>query len=236
MSVDEGWNKVKDVMKQSGYGLGKNEGGVELGALTNYEIASDIKHLGMRLARYKFVAKLMMYEREVSALELGCNEAWGALMMRQNTNLKKWIGLDFDPDAMAWNRKFMPSEFEFVEGDFFQFKASTEDTFNLIYSLDVIEHIEPDTEDDFCRIITRNLRDDGTAVIGTPNIAMSPYASETSRQDHINLYDQRRLFETMKRHFNNVYIFNMNDEIVHTGFAPMACYIFAVCSSPIKGV
>ena len=28
MSVDEGWNKVKDVMKQSGYGLGKNEGGV----------------------------------------------------------------------------------------------------------------------------------------------------------------------------------------------------------------
>ena len=27
MSVDEGWNKVKGVMKQSGYGLGKNEGG-----------------------------------------------------------------------------------------------------------------------------------------------------------------------------------------------------------------
>lgn len=31
MSVDEGWNKVKGVMKQSGYGLGKNEGGGRTG-------------------------------------------------------------------------------------------------------------------------------------------------------------------------------------------------------------
>ena len=233
MAEDKGWSKVKNVIEQSSCTLGERRGGVELGMLTNYEVMSDIKHLGMRLARYKFIAKLMMYEQEIWALELGCSEAWGALMMKQNTNLKKWVGLDFDSDAMEWNCKFMTSEFEFVEGDFFKFEDSGKNKFNLIYSVDVIEHIEPDTEDDFCRIITKNLTNDGTAVIGTPNITMKPYASESARQDHINLYDQKRLFETMKRHFKNVYIFNMNDEIVHTGFAPMACYIFAVCNGLI---
>ena len=32
----------------------------------------------------------------------------------------------------------------------------------------------------------------------------------------------------MERYFNNVFMFSMNDEVVHTGFHKMAHYIFAV--------
>jgi len=46
---------------------------------------------------------------------------------------------------------------------------------------------------------------------------------------HINLYDQKRLYMLMSKFFHNVFIFHMNDEVVHTGFAPMTCYIFALC-------
>ena len=33
----------------------------------------------------------------------------------------------------------------------------------------------------------------------------------------------------MLDHFHNVFIFSMNDEVVHTGFAPMPHYYFALC-------
>ena len=42
----------------------------------------------------------------------------------------------------------------------------------------------------------------------------------------------RRLVElarVMARHFENVFLFSMNDEVVHTGFHPMAHYLFTLC-------
>lgn len=102
--------------------------------------------------------------------------------------------------------------------------------FDCAISLDVIEHIEKRYENEYMKAITRNLEKNGTAIIGTPNITMTPYASEGSRIAHINLFDQRRLYDLAKNYFENVFIFGMNDEVVNTGFEPMACYIFAVCS------
>ena len=32
----------------------------------------------------------------------------------------------------------------------------------------------------------------------------------------------------MENYFENVFMFSMNDEVVHTGFPPMANYIFGV--------
>jgi hypothetical protein len=34
----------------------------------------------------------------------------------------------------------------------------------------------------------------------------------------------------MERYFHAVFLFSMNDEVVHTGFAPMAHYLIAVCT------
>jgi hypothetical protein len=33
----------------------------------------------------------------------------------------------------------------------------------------------------------------------------------------------------MQRHFADVFIFSMNDEVVHTGFYALAHYLFALC-------
>ena len=117
--------------------------------------------------------------------------------------------------------------FKFIEGNFFEPDLINEQ-FDAVMSLDVIEHIEPKMEDRFCEVVTDCLTDEGVAIIGTPNITLSPYASEPSRIAHINLYDQKRLYDLMSRYFDNVFIFNMNDEVINTSFAPMACYIFAV--------
>jgi hypothetical protein len=41
--------------------------------------------------------------------------------------------------------------------------------------------------------------------------------------------------DLLGRHFYNVFLFSMNDEVVHTGFFPMAQYILGLACSPRGG-
>lgn len=227
MKEDKVWENAKGIVKS-------NVEGKSLGYYTDSEMAIDIKHYMFRLARYKFVAKLMRYEKAVNVLELGCNEAWGALLLKQNIDLSSYKGIDFDNDTIEWNKENLSNEFSFSCDDFFTCVKELDKRYDLILALDVIEHIAREKEDEFCQLFSKGLSKRGTAIIGTPHINMMPYASEGSKVAHINMYDQKRLFQTCKRYFNNVYIFNMNDEVVHTGMDAMACYIFAVCSNPFN--
>ena len=117
---------------------------------------------------------------------------------------------------------------EFVEDNFLNHNYGK---FDVVISIDVIEHINKEIEDQYLNTIYNNLDNNGTAIIGTPNIMINPYASEASRIAHINLFSQERLYKLCKSKFNNVFIFNMNDEIIHTGMDQMSCYIFAVCTN-----
>ncbi len=218
------WQKAKSVLTQDGFCLGPYYGNM---------MYHDIKHMSFTLSRYKFVCKLLMYKKQISICELGCQEALGAIMFHQEADLQRYVGIDLDAEAIQWNKENLEGPFEFIEANFFEYMPDEE--FDAIISLDVIEHIQPDREDEYCRIITSHLKNSekscgGVAIIGTPNIVMFPYANESAKIAHINLYDQKRLYELCARYFKNVFIFNMNDEIVHTGFAPMSCYIFAVCT------
>ena len=200
----------------------------QLGTYYSYMVNADIKHLSFTLSRYKFASKLLMYKEHTNLLEMGCQEALGALLFQQNINLDRYVGIDLDAEAIKWNKEYLPKDFEFICANFFECTKLGEKEFDAVVSLDVIEHIAPEKEEQYCEIICKNLKQDGVAIVGTPNIAFSPYASEGSKIGHINLYDQKRLYKLMNRYFHNVFIFNMNDEVVHTGFAPMSCYIFAV--------
>ena len=67
------------------------------------------------------------------------------------------------------------------------------------------------------------------AVFGTPNSATDAFASPPSRAGHVNLFDADRFSATLERRFAHVFLFSMNDEMIHTGFAPMAHYYLALC-------
>ena len=49
----------------------------------------------------------------------------------------------------------------------------------------------------------------------------------------MNCKDGKELQAVMERHFDNVFLFSMNDEVVHTGFTPMAHYLLALCVGPL---
>jgi hypothetical protein len=40
--------------------------------------------------------------------------------------------------------------------------------------------------------------------------------------------------ELMMEYFENVFMFSMNDEVVHTRFQPIAQYLFALCAGKLK--
>ena len=80
----------------------------------------------------------------------------------------------------------------------------------------------------------RSLKPFGTVLIGTPSLASQVHASQRSKEGHVNCKTGEDLIETCKRHFENVYLFGMNDEVLHTGHSEMCHYYFTLCVNPKK--
>jgi len=139
---------------------------------------------------------------------------------------KKVVAVDFDERAINWAKENIIKEnIAFQKRDFFKNKIGE---FEAVVCTDVIEHINKNQENIFLNSILRNLKKDGFCIIGTPNITASKYACKASKIGHINLFDAERLKKLLLKKFNNVFIFGMNDEVVHTGYYPMCHYLFAL--------
>ncbi len=195
------------------------------GLMSNYVWFTDPKRIVFLLSRYKFVAK--MFSGFKNVLEVGCAGGFGARIVNQEVDHLTAIDIDpvFIEDAKEKLRE--PYNFECVIHDILASPMSKK--FDGIYSLDVIEHVPQEKEKLFMLNIVKSLRSTGTVIIGTPSIQSQAYASQVSKGGHVNCKDQTQLKKLMLHHFHNVFIFSMNDEVVHTGFYPMAHYLIALC-------
>jgi len=208
--------------KKSDMAEGSVKKSKHLGRHWSYNLHDDPKRLAFVLARYRFAARMACSGKKV--LELGCSEGIGAPILSEFAT--KYTGVDMDGSAVfSAKTNFSGTKCRFFEGDFLGKKYGI---FDSIISMDVIEHIHAKFEAQFFSTVQKNLGIDGICVVGTPNIAAEQYASPTSRLGHVNLYSADRLAKSMRTIFHNVFIFSMNDEIVHTGFAPMAHYLIVV--------
>lgn len=219
MKEREAWAKVKDRF---------DDKYVELGHHWSYNIYNDPKRLMFVLSRYKFAAKMACKGTHV--LELGCSEGIGVPILSEFS--KSYTGVDNDNDSiMTSDKNWGCDDIKFINEDFLGKRYGE---FDSIISLDVIEHIEKRDEPVFFETIYSNLAYDGICIIGTPNITAAGYASDASMKGHINLFDAGRLERSFKEMFHNVFIFGQNDEVIHTGFAPMAHYLIVVGFCKIK--
>jgi hypothetical protein len=103
--------------------------------------------------------------------------------------------------------------------------------FDEAYSIDVPEHILPADEDRFIGYIVRSITPTGACIIGTPSLESQTYASKASKEGHVNSKSAPQLKALMQRYFHNVFMFSMNDEVAHTGFHPLAHYLFVICAN-----
>ena len=202
------------------------EGFARFGLMSNQTWHDDPMRLLFMLSRYKFVAKMFAGRRHV--LEIGCADAFGTRFVRQAA--ARVTAADFDPvfirDAAA-RKDDSGWDVECITHDILD--GPVAGGFDAAFSLDVLEHIAPENETAFVSNIVRSVEKNAPVIIGTPSLQSQQYASPPSREGHINCKDSKSLLALLETYFYNVFIFSMNDEVVHTGFYPMAHYWIALC-------
>lgn len=206
--------------------LKERKGLTRLGLMSSQAWHDDPKHLLFLLARYKFVAKLLSGKQHV--LEIGCADAFGTRLVLQE--VETLTAVDFDPVFVRDAKDRMDPDWNFNCRVHDMLDGPVPGNFDGAYSLDVIEHIPVDRERRFVRNIAASLTDQGVLIIGSPSLNSQVYASKLSKEGHVNCKHAPGLKELMQEFFDHVFVFSMNDEMVHTGYYPMAHYLIALCA------
>jgi 2-polyprenyl-3-methyl-5-hydroxy-6-metoxy-1,4-benzoquinol methylase len=197
-----------------------------LGLMTNQVWHEDPRRLGFILARYKFVAKMLSGSRAVA--EIGCGDAFATRIVQQEVDAV--TAYDFDPIFVQDIRRRQSAEWPISAQLHDILERPLPQQYDAVYTLDVIEHIPPEKEDTFISNLSASLAHHGVLIVGSPSLESQTYASPQSKVGHINCKSGRALKLLLERYFHSVFLFSMNDEVVHTGFYPMAHYLLALCS------
>lgn len=200
------------------------------GLMSGQTWAEDPKHLGFVLARYKFVAKMLAGRRNV--LEIGCGDGFYARVVAQTVD--RVTATDFDPVFIEAARERQDERWPIEMRAHDITRGPVEGDFDGAYSLDVLEHVPQVDEDRFLANLAASLRPDGVAVLGMPSLESQAYASPQSKAGHVNCKTGDDFKRLLERYFEYVFMFSMNDEVVHTGFSKMAHYLLGLCAAPRK--
>jgi len=225
--------KAKDIYlhQESSSEIEKFTEGFQLGQYNTRHLLSDPRRIGFLFARYKFVAKMLQGYNKV--MEIGCQEGLGSMVVAQSVG--HLVATDFYKphiDSCRSRLDSLTQNIEFRGHDIID--SPIQENFDGAFSLDVIEHIDPNQEDFFMTNVVASLSDHGVLILGAPSLESQHYASPASKAGHINCKTGEDMRSFCHNFFHNVFMFGMNDEVVHTGFLPMAHYLIALCVHPKK--
>ena len=196
---------------------------IEFGRHVGYWFRHSPRRLLHSMSYYKFASKLIGPGKRV--LDVGCGEGLGTWLLGVENGFARGVDTDADAVAVAARNFGHDPRVEFAAEDFL---AAPSHEWDAVVNFDVIEHILPANVGAFWGRLAGCLAYDGIAVVGTPNVTSDQYAGPVTRAGHVNLYSGERLESEMKEHFHHAFMFGANDEVVHTGFLPMAHYLIAV--------
>lgn len=202
-------------------------GRTKFGLMSNQVWHDDPKRLLFVLSRYKFVSKILAGRS--CALEIGCADAFGTRLVRQVVPCV--LATDIDPifidDCLA-RENGSPWPIDYRVHDIVA--GPVADEFDAVFSLDVFEHIQAEFERQFIRNVRDSMGKNAVLVLGCPSLESQAYASPGSKEGHVNCKSGDQLRDLFQEYFESVFLFSMNDEVVHTGFTKMANYLFLVCT------
>jgi 2-polyprenyl-3-methyl-5-hydroxy-6-metoxy-1,4-benzoquinol methylase len=183
--------------------------------------------LMVKLARYKFVARLLKASDNV--LEVGSGSGIGSIFISQHA--KHVTALESTKReweyACSLNRR---SNVKFLNQSFFEFGSG--ESYDAVLALDVIEHFDVEGGHKLVKKMADHCATNGIVFVGTPSIYSFPHQGTYSQAAHIHCYDQAELTVLMDNYFGRTIAFSMSDEIVHTGHPKMAWYYFVLGFNP----
>ncbi|WNK00317.1 class I SAM-dependent methyltransferase [Thalassospiraceae bacterium LMO-JJ14] len=207
--------------------LREKQGLPRFGLMSGYVWHDDPKRLVFMLSRYKFVSKMLGGRDNV--LEVGCGDGFGSRIVRQSVG--KLTGIDFDPVFIEDGKQIVDPRWpvELAVHDIMD--GPVDGSFDGIYSLDVMEHIPASNEHRYIENLHASLSGNGILIVGMPSLESQNHASPASKAGHVNCKSGLDLKAAFEAYFDSVLLFSMNDEVVHTGFHPLAHYLFVICSA-----
>ncbi len=211
-------------MKKQSLHIPSTEDRMEFGPIISYSMLHDPIHASFVLSRYAFISRMLKGKKQV--LEIGCGDGFATPLVA--ASVEQLTAFEIDTRYVQNNTKRM-KKINNIHFEYFNICMSKpKKTFDAIYSVDVIEHLDPVLTDAFIKNAVDALHSDGIYIVGTPNITAQVYASAQSRIQHINLFGHQRLTKALEKYFQNVFLFSMNDEVVHLGDPNLAHYLFAI--------
>jgi 2-polyprenyl-3-methyl-5-hydroxy-6-metoxy-1,4-benzoquinol methylase len=198
----------------------------QMSADANWKWHNDPRQFFISLSRYKFTAKMLIGKKNV--LEIGAGDGFNSRLVKQEVKKLDLCDIDF----------FYKNEYEYNKNTDFISEYFFHDftikklnkNYNAIYFLDVLEHINKKVEKTFIKNILYSLDKNGMMIIGIPSKEFQKFSRPKKESGHINCKSEKEFRLFLNKYFSNVIIFSMNDELIHTGFSPMACYLFAICT------
>lgn len=197
--------------------------GVVLSPEYAHYVNHDLTTFFIRLARYKFVTRMVKPDDKV--LDVGCGSGLGSMFLGQYAG--HVTGIDVKKteiaDAGRLNKR---RNVEFRLQDLYDLPDN--ELFDVVTALDVVEHFSAADGRKLIAEMLKHIRPDGLLIIGTPSIYSYPHQGKLSRASHIKCYDRRELVSLIDRYVTRTVAFSMNDEVVHTGHPKMAWYYFVL--------
>jgi 2-polyprenyl-3-methyl-5-hydroxy-6-metoxy-1,4-benzoquinol methylase len=197
----------------------------ELGLMSQGTWELDPRRLAIMLSRYKFVSKMLSGHNKT--VEVGCGDAFGSRIVQQEVD--NLTVADIEPKFIEDINRRRSDKWPLMAILHNILEGPIDGGFNSAFSLDVLEHIEQAEEDIFICNMKASVIDRGVVIVGMPSLESQQYASPASKAGHINCKTGKALKSLCEKHFSNVFLFSMNDEVVHTGYYPMAHYLLALC-------
>lgn len=229
--ADASWD-ITDTTREPQYSrcveLKNTSGLTSLGMVANQIWNDDPRSLSFLLARYKFIAKMFSGRHDVG--EVGCGDAFGARIVLQEVDKVSVYDADriFIEDVRGRHDERWPLQsyiHDILEGPLPR-------RHDALFSLDQIEYLTSKDEHAYIANLRGSLATDGFLIIGTRSLESQEYASPARRAERLNCKSGQELKVLLEQYFARVVVFSMNDEVVHTGFHPMAQYLFALCAGP----
>ena len=219
---------TKDPVNQPNIEFADLRGAVSLGLLKSREWIEDPRRFLFSQARYKFVSKMLSGRQNV--LEIGCGDGFNVPIVMQE--VKALTITDFDKEFIKDAIIRRPPEYPYIAKVHNFLDGRIDGTFDAAYSLDVLEHIDASLERQFLGNIMKCLSREAVLIVGMPSLESQTYASPGSKAGHINCKSGPDLKSLIGEFFHSVFLFSVNDEVVHTGFHKMAHYIIAMGVHP----
>ena len=182
----------------------------------------DWKSTLFNLARHKFAGTLIDSRDEV--LILGCGEYWTAEIISEFTK-GKIVCVDADGDVFSkYSDRFITHE-----SDAINFLTECETKFDVVISMDFIEHFSRESGSEIVEGVYGVLREQGLAIFSTPRKNLDRMKVN---KRHVYEYEPREFRELFEERFGRMFMFSQTDETISTEYPEYAWNLIIVA---VKG-